>query len=328
MVAWSANSSRHAMENPFMKTPNLFIVGHPRTGTSSLHDYLKQHPDIFMSPIKEPNYFARDFHEESDRFHQKALYFPYRTPKRYLKLYKNLMNEKIAGEASATSLYSRKSAKEMCSLNENSKIIMSFREPVDFLFSYHSTAIFSLGEDVKDFREALSIESERKKGHCLSKRVITPSWLYYSQFIEYSQQLKRFSALFHKDQIKVLIFDDFKRDPEKIYREILSFLDVDLGFVPDFAVVNPYKKSVKWPKLKYLLFDSPYFRKIQHLIFPDSVYAKLVQFYKKMILIEEPKKTLDPQFKEELKLKFKIEVEKLSDVLQRDLITLWGYNEI
>jgi hypothetical protein len=316
------------MEYPFMKTPNLFIVGHPRTGTSSLHDYLKQHPDIFMSPIKEPNYFAKDFHEESDRFHQKALYFPFRTGKRYLRLYKNWTNEKIAGEASATSLYSKISAKEMYRLNENSKVIMSFREPVDFLFSYHSTAIFSLGEDVKDFRQALSIEPERKKGHYLSKRVIIPSWLFYSQFIDYSQQLKRFSSLFDKDQIKVLIFNDFKMDTRRIYREILSFLDVDPNFVPDFAVVNPYKKSVKWPRLKHLLFDSPYFRKIQHLIFRDTVYARLVQFYKKMILIEEPKQTLDPQLKKELMLTFKIEVEKLSDVLQRDLITLWGYNEI
>jgi hypothetical protein len=316
------------MEGSSMKTPNLFIVGHPRNGTSSLHDYLKQHPDIFMSPIKEPNYFARDFHDESDRFHQKALYFPYRTKARYLKLYKNWTNEKIAGEASATSLYSKISAKEMYSLNEKSKVIMSFREPVSFLFSYHSTAIFSLGEDIKDFREALSAEPQRIKGHKLSKRVITPSWLFYSQFIEYSQQLKRFSALFGKDQIKVLIFDDFKRDPSKIYTEILSFLDVDPKFVPDFTVVNPYKKSVKWPKLKYLLFDSPYFRKLQHFIFPDSIYARLVQYYKKMILVEEPKQTLDPALKKELMLKFKIEVEKLSDVLQRDLMTLWGYNEI
>jgi len=72
-----------------MKKPNLYIVGHPRTGTSSLHDYLNQHPDIFMTPIKEPNYFAKDFQAESDRIHQKALYFPFRTEKRYLKCYKN-----------------------------------------------------------------------------------------------------------------------------------------------------------------------------------------------------------------------------------------------
>jgi hypothetical protein len=316
------------MEYLSMKKPNLFIVGHPRTGTSSLHDYLNQHPDIFMSPIKEPNYFAKDFHEESDRFHHKALYFPFRTEKRYLKLYKNWEHEKIAGEASATSLYSKMSAKEIYKLNQNAKIIMSFREPVEFLYSYHSTAIFSLGEDVKDFRRALSMEPERKKGHCLSKRVITPSWLYYSQFIDYSKQLNRFSSLFGKDQIKVLIFNDFKMDTKNTYREILRFLDVDPSFVPDFAVVNPYKKSVKWPGLKYVLFDSPYFRKIQHLIFPDTVYARLVQFYKKMILIAEPKNRLDAQLKKELMLKFKIEVQKLSDVLQRDLITLWGYNKI
>ena len=71
-----------------MKKPNLFIVGHPRSGTSSLHYYLKQHPDIFMTAIKEPNYFARDFRLDSDNFHKKKLYFPFRTEGQYLRLYK------------------------------------------------------------------------------------------------------------------------------------------------------------------------------------------------------------------------------------------------
>ena len=68
-----------------MKKPNLFIVGHPRNGTSSLHDYLNQHPDIFMSSIKELNFFAKDFQIESDQFHQKALYFPFRTTETYAR---------------------------------------------------------------------------------------------------------------------------------------------------------------------------------------------------------------------------------------------------
>ena len=272
-----------------MKKPNLFIVGHPRTGTSSLHDYLDQHPDIFMSPIKEPNYFAKDFHAESDQFHQKALYFPFRSEKRYLKLYKDWGDEKIAGEASATNLFSELSATEIYRFNQHSKIIMSFREPVDFLYSYHSTAIFSLGEDIRDFQEALNSETRRKQGNCLSKRVITPSWLYYSEFINYTQQLNRFLSIFDPGQIKVIIFDDFKTDTRKIYTEILDFLDVDSEFVPDFSVVNPYKRNVKWPRLKYYLFDSPYFRKIQHLIFPDAIYGKLVKTYKITTELKEAK---------------------------------------
>jgi hypothetical protein len=311
-----------------MKKPNLFIVGHPRTGTSSLHDYLDQHPDIFMSPIKEPNYFAKDFHAESDQFHQKALYFPFRTEDRYLNLFKHWGNEKIAGEASATNLYSKESAREIYQFNKHSKIIMSFREPVDFLYSYHSTAIFSSGENIRDFQKALAHESERKKGDYLSKRVITPSWLYYSEFISYSEQLNRFLNLFDREQVKVIIFDDFKTDTGKTYKEILEFLEVDPNFQPELSVVNPFKRDVKWPRLKYYLFDSPYFRKIQHLIFPDTIYAKLVKTYKKAIIAKVPKQSIDPHVKGRLKARFKMEVKKLSNLLERNLVDLWGYDKI
>ena len=73
------------MGNNTIKIPNLFIVGHPRSGTSSLHSYLEQHPDIFMTVIKEPNYFALDFREASDRYPIKRLYFPYRTGEKIFK---------------------------------------------------------------------------------------------------------------------------------------------------------------------------------------------------------------------------------------------------
>jgi len=309
-----------------MKKPNLFIVGHPRNGTSSLHDYLNQHPDIFMSPIKEPNYFGKDFQIESDRFHQKALYFPFRTEKHYLKRYKGWRSEKIAGESSASNLFSKIAFQEIYRFNSESKIIMSFREPVDWLCSYHSTAFFSLGEHIKDLQAALAVEAERKKGKCLSKRVITPSWLYYSEFINYFEHLSRYLTLFDPGQVKILIFDDFKADPAGIYKEILKFLDVDPTFEPELKVVNPFKQNSRWPRLQHHVIDSPYFRKFLHLILPDGLYAMLGNFYlKKARKSEAPQQLIASSVRDELKTRFYHEVEKLSRLIDRDLISLWGY---
>jgi hypothetical protein len=312
-----------------MKKPNLFIVGHPRNGTSSLHDYLNQHPDIFMSPIKEPNYFAKDFQAESDQFHQKALYFPFRTEKSYLKRYKGWSSEKVGGESSASNLYSKIAFQEIHRFNMDSKIIMSFREPIDFLSSYHSTACFSLGENIKDLQSALAVEAERKKGNYLSKRVITPSWLYYSEFINYSEHLSRYLSLFDRRQIKVLIFDDFKADPAGIYKEILKFLEVDPNFEPELKIVNPFKQNSKWPRLQHHLIDSPYFRKFLHLILPDSLYAMLANYYLiKARKSEAPQQLIASSVKNELKTRFYHEVEQLSDLLNRNLVELWGYSKI
>jgi len=310
-----------------MRKPNLFIVGHPRSGTSSLHHYLKQHPDVFMTTIKEPNFFSRDFRDESDNFHKKKLYFPYRTENQYLKLYKKCTNEKIAGEASATYLCSKVAAQEICHFNSASKIIMMLREPVEFLHSFHSAARFALGEHLEDFKTAISAEKDRRDGRGLSKRVITPAWLFYSEFVKYTEQIHRFLSYFDQEQIKIIIFVDFKINTARVYQEILGFLNVDPNFSPDFDIVNP-NKQLRWPVLKKFTLDSPYFRKILRLLFSDDTYAGLKNFYKNKMVKYEPRQPLDEEFKLELMNKCKPEVEKLSNFLKKDLVSLWGYDKL
>jgi len=309
-----------------MRKPNLFIVGHPRTGTTSLHDYLNQHPDIFMSPIKEPNYFTKDFHKESDLFHKKQVNFPFRTEKKYLSLYHNLGNEKIAGEATATTLYSKISSREISRFNPDAKIIMTFREPVDFLFSYHSIAVYTLGESIKDFKTALAAEEERRNGRLLSKRIIAPSWYIYSDFINYTEQAKRFLACFPPEQIKIIIFDDFKKNTGRTLNEIFTFLEVDAGFKPDINIVNPYNKIVRWPRLKHYLFDSPYFRRLLRRLVPYEVYSWLGQFFMKVASTGHPKQKIDEHFRKELMLRYKDEVVRFEEFIGRDLVTLWKYD--
>lgn len=310
-----------------MRKPNLFIVGHPRTGTSSLHYYLNQHPDIFMTSVKEPNYFALDFRKESDSFHGKELYFPFRTEEQYLKLYRKWSGEKIAGEASATNLCSKVSAGTISDFNANAKIIMMFREPVGFLHSHHSTAVFSLGETHKVFNTALSAEQGRRQGKDLSKRVIVPSWLFYSDFVKYADQIHRYLSCFDSDQIKIIIFDDFKENTLETFRDVLDFLDVAGDFTPQFDIVNPNKK-LKWPILKRLIMDSPFFRKTLRLLFSHDMYTAMTRLYMDRIVTYGSRDPLDEGFRRRLMLSYKEEVEKFSELLGRDLITLWGYDKL
>jgi hypothetical protein len=315
------------MVENFGNIPNLFIVGHPRSGTSSLHYYLSQHPDIFMTVIKEPNYFALDFREESDRFHGKKLYFPYRTRDQYLRLYRNWGYEKIAGEATATNLCSRVSAENIHRFNPRAKIIMLFREPVDFLYSFHSAAQFALGEHYKNFERALLAENRRRKGEDLSKRVINPSWLFYSEFIKYAEQVSRYLTYFNRDQIKTIIFDEFKADALGAYRDILTFLNVDCDFTPSLDIVNP-NKQITWPTFKKYTLDSPYFRKALRMLFSDDTYAWLKNFYKTKIVKYEVRPKLEDDIRERWMRKIKPEVENFNNLLKTDLISLWGYDKI
>jgi Sulfotransferase family len=309
------------------KKPNLFIVGHPRSGTSSLHDYLNQHPDIFMTAIKEPNFFALDFREASDRFHGKQLYFPYRSEERYMRLYRKWKHESIGGEASATNLCSKVSAREIHRFNPQAKIIMLFREPVDFLYSYHSATQFALGEHHKNFEKALEAEKSRRRGQDLSKRVISPPWLFYSEFVKYADQLRHFQNYFDKDHIKIIIFDDFKAGTPDVFRNVLSFLDVAPDFRPSYGIVNP-NKQIRWPLLKKYTLDSPYFRKTLRLFFSDESYAGMKSFYKTKMVKHKPRPTLDEALRTKLMKKIKPEIEDFSKTLDLDLLARWGYHKI
>jgi hypothetical protein len=280
-----------------------------------------------MTAIKEPNYFALDFREASDRYHNKKLYFPFRTRKQYLKLYGKWDDEKIAGEATATNLCSKVSAREIHRFNPRAKIIMMFREPVSFLYSYHSAAQFALGEHIKDFEEALLAENRRRKGRDLSKRVINPSWLFYTEFLKYAEQLERFLAYFDRKQIKIILFDDFKKDTPGIYRDLLSFLEVNRNFMPSFEIVNP-NKQIRWPRLKKYTLDSPYFRKTLRSLVSNELYAGLKIFYKSKVVKYQPRPELEDCVRKKWMKIARPEVENLSHLLKNDLINLWGYDDI
>lgn len=310
-----------------MKTPDFLIAGFPRSGTSSLHDYLGQHPDIFMAAIKEPNFFATDFHQESDRFHGKRLYFPYRSEQKYLRLFAGRGRGQLAGEASWTNLYSVVAGAKIQAYNPLARIVIVFREPVAFLFSYHSAATFALGEDIPDIRNAIAAEKERRRGERLGKRVIVPSWLYYSRFIRYSEHIGRYLTLFGKEKVKIVVFDDLIEKTETVYREIAAFLGVDTKFRPDFSVVNA-NKVLKWPRLKKAVLDSPYFRKFLRLLVSDNGYAGMKRFYKNRIVTYQKREPIPEDVRRELMLMCREEVEKLSALLDRDFIRLWGYDAI
>jgi hypothetical protein len=107
----------------------------------------------------------------------------------------------------------------------------------------------------------------------------------------------------------------------------LEFLNVDSNFQPAFDIVNP-NKQLRWPLLKKYTLDSPYFRKTLRLFFSDDLYAGLKNFYKDKLVKHELRAALDETFKMELMKKFRFEIEKLSDFLNRDLVTLWVYDKV
>lgn len=216
-----------------MRKPDLFIVGASKSGTTTLYRFLKQHPDIFMSELKEPRFFCKDRITESEKFRRenrknlikKWNFYPILTEKDYLDLFTGWENEKITGEASPQYLNSKVAAKEIRKFNPNAKIIIMLRNPVDWMYASHSQALKSGFETVSNFKKALELEEERKKGNLPKLSLLVhPMRLLYFEGAKFAEQVKRYMDVFDRKQIKMIIFDDFRKDNAKVYREVLKFL--------------------------------------------------------------------------------------------------------
>jgi len=323
-----------------MRKPNLFIIGNPKSGTTAMYNFLESHPDIYMSPVKEPYYFAKDFISEGDSYRQKvhkswigqkinewSVTWGYRNESDYLNLFKDAQNEQIIGEATPAYLYSKVAAKEIQKFNPNAKIIAILREPVSFLYSLHAQTYVAGVEDQPNFKKALALEEKRKRGEKIPRHTRCPRCSLYYEWIKYADHLSRFYKYFNTSQIKIIIFEDFKARNEQIYIETLKFLGVNSEIIPEFKHINPTEFPRK-NKINMWIKNS-YIKKIIQTVTPPRLYySKIIPTGKRILRKRKKRPTLKPEFRKELMRRFKPEVEKTSEFLNINLVRKWGYDEI
>lgn len=301
--------------------PNFFIVGAPKCGTTSLHEYLQRHPDIFMPFYKEPHYFGSDL--IGSRFMQFR-----NKPEKYLRLFQDVRGETRIGESSPWYLASRTAAQEIKAYNPNAKIIMLLRNPVDMMYSMWAQFRYSGNEQIEDFEEALAAEPARKQGQLIRRAAHCVTGLFYTEMASYTQQVKRYFDVFGRENVLVIIFDDFKSDTAGEYKRVLNHLDLDDHFQTDFDVVNPSKEvRIEWLQkailstgfsLMLLKDRLTYFATTNHLI-PYSYRTRTVKGVIHAYTRYEKRSPLTPETRQQILTSFESEINTLSDLLDRDL---------
>ncbi len=317
-----------------MNIPNFFIVWEPKCWTTIIHDYLNQHPDVFLSYPKEPHYFSTDLQDESDRFHGKVYDISsIRNESEYLKLFEKSWNSKIIWEWSTNYVYSKTAAYNIYKFNPDSKILFGIREPLDFLQSWHWQLTKKLIENKTDFLSAIESEHQRRKRKEIPSTCVNPSLLFYSEFIKFEEHLKRFLKFFPKEHIKVFLYEDFKKNNQEIMNEIFDFLGIK-------HIELQYKKSNPRSYMKYPTFYRIFYNnKIKFLAkktIPWSIRQKAGEII--FNLATSPQKAPKLWEKDILKLKkkYKSQVKKINDLLHTnwlikrdiDLIKYWWYEGI
>jgi hypothetical protein len=195
--------------------PNFFLVGAQKSGTTSLHEYLSQIPNIFMSKLKEPYYFMTRWDDSSIYKGMRV-----RSKEEYLRLFRKAKGYSAIGESSPLYLWDPGTPTKISEIVPEAKIIMILRNPIDRAFSHYLYMIRFGLEQSSDFYEALITDYNNPQ------KVVGLSHLYID-FGLYAEQVKRYLDVFGKQNVLVLIFEEFINEPRTSLENVLRFLETD-----------------------------------------------------------------------------------------------------
>ena len=299
--------------------PDFFIVGAPKCGTTAMADYLAAHPEIYMAR-KEMHFFGADLRFGPQFFRRDLA--------AYLAEFDAWNGQRHAGEASPWYLFSTRAAAEIKAFSPEARIIVMLREPVEMLHSLYYYFRYDGNEPLPTFEQALAAEADRLCGRRLCRQTYLAQGLAYRQVVRYTDQVRRYFETFGRERVHVIIFDDFATDTFAVYRQTLGFLGVESkGGDPGFAVVNPAKR-IRSPALRAAMGD-PLVRSAVLALrpwMPRAVFAALQRIDERVRQFNasvQRRPPLAPDLRAQLKREFAPEVERLSELLGRDL-THWS----
>jgi hypothetical protein len=318
------------------RVPDFYVVGHQKCGTTALYLMLGRHPQIFMPEEKEPRYFAPDLYSRFavQRDPPPALH----TLEGYTALFADARADQRVGEASPQYLRSSVAAERIAELRPDARIVAILREPAGFLRSFHQQMVSSHVETQTDLRAALALEDDRREGRKIPRECHHPKSLLYSEHVRYVEQLRRFHDAFGREQVLVLVYDEFQRDNEAALRTVLRFLDVDAE-APVETVRTDTLASVRSQRLHHLAgamrsagrnprSAGPLGRAANALT-PRSVReSERVRAVWRRAVYGAPRRADDEALMLELRRRFKPEVVAVSEYLGLDLVGQWGYDGV
>lgn len=201
------------------------IIGAGKSGTTALYEYLNEHPDVYMSPVKETNFFALEGTEmvnpEDDP--EQMFHYPWSVTNwdDYKKLFDGVKEETAIGEVSPMYLYSEDAALKIKDRLPNTKLIVILRNPVDRLYSRFMHLARENRQPTNRFEDALEHNNIWWKRNDLVQEGF------------YNHHLIKYYKLFPKEQIMTILYDEFKADPLRVVQNIYDFIGVDGWYEPD-----------------------------------------------------------------------------------------------
>lgn len=302
-----------------LRFPDFFIVGAPRCGTTALTGWLKHHPEICFSKPKEPHFFTKVeplLPSPDLRADYLEPYFWHYDPERH----------RAVGEGSVSTLYSPEAVQRILTLNPAAKFIVLVRNPLEMLPSYHQLMLYYLEEEVEDFATAWRLQAERARGERLPRRCLDPRLLQYADAASLGQHVGELMRLAGREQCLVLTHDELSADPGGTRRRVLAFLGVEDEGFDDFRPRNE-SRHYRSAWLHRLIYRPPLVKPAKLVTFVAGRNRKrgrtFVKKWRKRVLrwntVPRSPVPLSPELRAELHATFEKDVDRLGQLLGRDL---------
>jgi hypothetical protein len=313
------------------RVPDFFIVGHPKCGTTALYEMLSTHPQVFLPVRKEPRWFASDL---PSPYQQRDSGEPGETYEDYLALFAGARTDQLVGEGSTAYIWSKTAAGLIAQAQPQAKIVVLFREPASFLRSLHLQLLQHKSEEEPSLRRALELEPERREGrHLTEVNRRWPQVLMYSERVRYVEQLRRYYDVFPPEQVLVMIYDDYMADNDAALRTVQRFLEVEERAAQEISTANAsVQRRVGVDDALHRAFfgGGPGLRTLRRAaktVVPEQTRRQAFSYLRGRLVFAPPAAP-DEELMLELRRRFLPEVEALGDYLGRDLVSLWGYDEL
>jgi hypothetical protein len=298
------------LREDYLLLPNFLIIGAAKAGTTALYSFLNQHPNVFMSSIKEPRYFS--FAGQKLDPHNPVHKNTVTELSAYLDLFKNAGDAIAIGEASPSYLHNPSAPRRIKEMIPHAKLIAILRNPTDRAFSHFMHFVKLNHETTTDFEVALKSIDALRSGGWYPRRN-------YLSFGFYGEQLSRYYDLFDKKQIKVYIFEEFKKAPLDTLNDMLTFLGVDNDHNIDTSLkinvsgVPINRKFQKWLKRHSV------FRHFAGYLLPEKARRKIMN---KLEIANLKRPEMDDETRQSLNDYYSNDIRKLEELLQRK-IDVW-----
>lgn len=290
--------------------PTFLVIGAAKGGTTALHRYLSQHPEIYMSERKELRFFPFENQKPDHRGPGDLadLASMGMSIEEYRAFFADGASYAVRGESSPLYLYAPRSAERIKHYIPEVKLIAVLRQPADRAHSHYMMLRMD-GLETLDFAEALAAEDQRvadKWGH---------RWHYRRRGF-YAEQLRRYFNLFKREQIKICLYEDYVDDPVGFIQDLFRFLNVDDTFIPDMSVRHNESRVPRNKSLQTYLLEPRRAKNIIKQFVPGKLSRRIGDRLRRSNLTKPP---LPDKIRRQLTEIYRDDILELQEMIGRDL---------